>query len=96
MMNSKLNKDLQNMKNKYDKKIKELQLQYDGASLRVNKLIHNNISLKQQLLNLQRNLNINNINDVNSIINPCNNQKKFSSSQLNLRAYNDDLFNETL
>ena len=96
IMNTKLNKDLQNMKNKYDKKIKELQLQYDGASLRVNKLIHNNISLKQQLLNLQRNLNINNINDVNSIINSGNNQKKFSSSQLNLRAYNDDLFNETL
>ena len=57
-MNRKLNKDLLNMKNKYDKKIKELELQYDGASVRVNKLIHNNINLKQQVLNLQRNLHI--------------------------------------
>ena len=80
-MNRKLNKDLLNMKNKYDKKIKELELQYDGASVRVNKLIHNNINLKQQVLNLQRNLHIN------------NHQKKLSSSQLNLRAHNDDSFN---
>lgn len=80
-MNRKLNKDLLNMKNKYDKKIKELELQYDGASVRVNKLIHNNINLKQQVLNLQRNLHIN------------NHQKKLSSSQLNLRSHNDDSFN---
>ena len=79
-MNRKLNKDLLNMKNKYDKKIKELELQYDGASVRVNKLIHNNINLKQQVLNLQRNLHI-------------NNHQKLSSSQLNLRAHNDDSFN---
>ena len=89
IMNNKLNQDLENMKNKYDKKIKVLQLQYDGASLRVNKLIHSNINLKQQLINLQRNLNINNS------VNSKNHQKKYSSNQLNLQMLNDDLFNQT-
>ena len=89
MFNDKLNKDLENLRNKYDKKIKVLQLQYDGASLRVNKLIHTNINLKQQLINLQRNLNIN--NSINFGIH----QKRYSSNQLNVQMSNDDLFNQT-
>ena len=89
MFNDKLNKDLENLRNKYDKKIKVLQLQYDGASLRVNKLIHTNINLKQQLINLQRNLNINNS------INFGTHQKRYSSNQLNVQMSNDDLFNQT-
>ena len=86
MVNAQLNKELENLKNKYDKKTKVLKLQYDGASIRVNKLIHTCITLKQQVLNLKRKVNIEN---ANNSMNLGNHQNKFSS------LVDDDLFNQT-
>ena len=90
--NNKLNQDLENIKSKYDKKIKVLQLQYDEASTRINKLIHTCINLKQQVLNLKRKNNINNINinnNANNSVNLGHYQKKYGA------LFDDDLFNQT-
>ena len=87
-LNNKLNKDIENLKNKYDKKIKVLKLQYDEASIRVNKLIHTCINYKQQILHLQRNLNIN--NNTNNSVNLGHHHNKFGN------LFEEDLFNQTL
>ena len=78
--------DLENLKNKYDKKIKVLKLQYDEACIRINKLIHTSINLKQQVLNLKRR---NNINNANNSVNLDNHHKKYGA------LFDDDLFNQT-
>ena len=87
-LNNKLNKDIENLKNKYDKKIKVLKLQYDEVSIRVNKLIHTCINYKQQILHLQRNLNIH--NNANNSVNLGHHHNKFGN------LFEEDLFNQTL
>ena len=87
-LNQKLLSENQNLKSKYEKKINLLTLQNNEATLRVKKLIDTCISLKEYVLNIERNMNnVNNTNNNNSTyVGPNNNTfqgQRFSSVQRN-------------
>ena len=62
-INRKLQADNENLKIKYEKKVNLLTLQNNEATLRVRKLINTCITLKNYALSIQRNLNMNNMNN---------------------------------
>ena len=109
-INIKLQKELENLKGKYEKKINLLTLQNNESSLRVRKLINTCITLKDYALTIERNLNMNknNINMNNSMfisdprfaLNYQNNNDLLSGmhnivNQIDSKILNNDIFNQT-
>jgi hypothetical protein len=105
-INQKLQVDNENLKMKYEKKINLLTLQNNEATVRVRRLINTCISLKNHILTMQRNLNMNNAN--NSMFIGGNNTFQGQNykgnlvsglnnivNQIDSKILNDDLLNQT-
>ena len=105
-INQKLLNENEILRNKYEKKINLLTLQNNEACLRVRKLINTCISLKNYALNIERNMNMNNMN--NSMILGGNNTIQYYQknkdllsgmnniiNQIDSKILNDDFLNQT-
>ena len=108
-INMKLQNDLENLNNKYSKKIDLLTLQNKEATLRVRKLINTCITLKNYALNIERNMN--NMNNSLLLGNSTFQAQNFNGAfqknrdllngmnniinQIDSKIFNDDLLNQT-
>ena len=108
-INMKLQNDLENLNNKYSKKIDLLTLQNKEATLRVRKLINTCITLKNYALNIERNMN--NMNNSLLLGNSTFQAQDFNGAfqknrdllngmnniinQIDSKIFNDDLLNQT-
>ena len=104
-INQKLLNENEFLKNKYEKKINLLTLQNNEACLRVRKLINTCISLKNYALSIERNMNMNNMN--NSMIGGNNTVQYYQKNrdllsgmnniinQIDSKILNDDFLNQT-
>ena len=108
-INMKVQNDLENLNNKYSKKIDLLTLQNKEATLRVRKLINTCITLKNYALNIERNMN--NLNNSLLLGNSTFQAQNFNGAfqknrdllngmnniinQIDSKIFNDDLLNQT-
>ena len=108
-INMKVQNDLENLNNKYSKKIDLLTLQNKEATLRVRKLINTCITLKNYALNIERNMN--NMNNSLLLGNSTFQAQNFNGAfqknrdllngmnniinQIDSKIFNDDLLNQT-
>ena len=104
-INQKLQADNENLKIKYEKKVNLLTLQNNEATLRVRKLINTCITLKNYALSIQRNLNMNNMNNSKFLGNNTFQGQNYKGNivtglnnlvnQIDSKILNDDLLNQT-
>ena len=104
-INQKLQADNENLKIKYEKKVDLLTLQNNEATLRVRKLINTCITLKNYALSIQRNLNMNNMNNSKFLGNNTFQGQNYKGNivtglnnlvnQIDSKILNDDLLNQT-
>ena len=104
-INRKLQADNENLKIKYEKKVNLLTLQNNEATLRVRKLINTCITLKNYALSIQRNLNMNNMNNSKFLGNNTFQGQNYKGNivtglnnlvnQIDSKILNDDLLNQT-